>query len=67
MNAAAIAAALGGARREGRAWRCRPLHGRRTFLDRREPALANAANASSDGEAAPGDPAATKALMEARK
>jgi hypothetical protein len=31
MNAAAIAATLGDARREGRAWRCRcPLHGGRS-------------------------------------
>jgi putative DNA primase/helicase len=33
MNAAAIAAALGDARREGRAWRCRcPLHGGRSLV-----------------------------------
>jgi hypothetical protein len=33
MNAAAIAAALGDARREGCAWRCRcPLHGGRSLL-----------------------------------
>jgi hypothetical protein len=33
MNAAAIAAALGDARRESRAWRCRcPLHRGRSLL-----------------------------------
>ena len=33
MSAAVIAAALGDARREGRAWRCRcPLHGGRSLL-----------------------------------
>jgi hypothetical protein len=33
MNAAASAAALGDARREGRGWRCRcPLHGERGLL-----------------------------------
>jgi hypothetical protein len=33
MNAASIAAALGGARREGRSWRCRcPLHGGRSLV-----------------------------------
>ena len=33
MNAAAIAAALGDARREGRGWRCRcPLHGGRSLV-----------------------------------
>src|SRR5262249_39149168 len=33
MNAADIAAALGDARREGRAWRCRcPLHGGRSLV-----------------------------------
>ena len=35
MNAAEIAAALGGAQREGRAWRCRcPLHGGRSLVIR---------------------------------
>jgi putative DNA primase/helicase len=35
MNAAIIAAALGDAQREGRAWRCRcPLHGGRSFVIR---------------------------------
>jgi putative DNA primase/helicase len=35
MNAAAIAAALGHARREGRSWRCRcPLHGGRSLIIR---------------------------------
>jgi hypothetical protein len=35
MNAANIATALGDARREGRAWRCRcPLHGGRSLLMR---------------------------------
>jgi len=33
MNAAALAAALGDARREGRTWRCRcPLHGGRSLV-----------------------------------
>src|SRR5215471_569141 len=33
MNAAAIAAALGDARREGRSWRCRcPVHGGRSLV-----------------------------------
>jgi hypothetical protein len=33
MSAAAIAAALGDARRDGRAWRCRcPLHGGRSLV-----------------------------------
>ena len=39
MNAAAIAAALGDARGDSRAWRCRcPLHGRRSLLSKNPPA-----------------------------